>query len=84
MRVICIDGKPIIAPKRVRPLPEFVPLSAHESADDSNYYCVEGHDETIDGHPLEWHKRRFMPLSEIPESEEIDEQEFEAIIYQRV
>lgn len=83
MKVICIDGKPITAPDRVRPLPEFVPLTVCVTEDDENYYRVSGHDKTIDGHPLEWHKRRFIPLSDIDEIAYQSEQEQEAIIYQR-
>lgn len=81
MKAICIDGKPKDTSLNI---PEGVPMDVFDTSIDPDYYLVPGYEVCPDtGDILIWHKRRFLPLSEIPESEEINEHQQEAIIYAR-
>jgi len=67
MRVVCIDGKPkessII-------LPEGVPLEVSQSLKWDDFYLVHGYEYCpVIKRNVHWHKRRFIPLSDIDEKE---------------
>lgn len=73
MKVICIDGKR----KHVLTtydLPEGIPLDVYDS-DQNGYYIVKGYEIDVDGILTYWNKNRFIPLSEIDETELIKERE---------
>ena len=75
MKAICIDGKPKLDYNPYY-LPEGIPLEVKQSPKFTDCYIVDGYYELprtkIKFH---WHKRRFIPLSDIDESEIIKERE---------
>ena len=67
MKVICIDGK---ANKTSFNLPEMVPLNATQSSLFPLSYIIEGYEiDPTDGFSVHWRKRRFIPCSNIDETE---------------
>ena len=67
MKVICIDGKPTTVSIS---LPEGVPLDASQSDLWDNCYLIDGYMiDPVSEKFVHWGKRRFIPLSEIDETE---------------
>lgn len=74
LKVICIDGKPTKIGRK--PLPELVPLEATQIESLPDYYFISGYEycHVYDCY-VSWHKRRFIPLSDIDETELVKERE---------
>ena len=73
MKVICIDGKSK-NPDNPFNLPEYVPLEVSQSNKYHECYIVNGYYIVPETNiRIHWGKRRFIPLSEIDETEMIRE-----------
>jgi len=73
MKVLCIEGTP--SHPLVRPLPEGCVLIASQCPVYENNYDIEGHEYMTDGKPVSHHKRRFIPVSDIDETELVNTKE---------
>lgn len=75
MKAICIDGKPTTASFS---LPEGIPLKVRQSPVFPDSYLVDGYEIDHLQHSREhWHKRRFIPLSTIDETELLEQRQQE-------
>jgi len=73
MKVICIYGKRI-NPLTTYDLPEGIPLGAVD--DGGCCYTIIGYEkDPVHGRHTVWNKKRFIPLSDIDETELIKERE---------
>lgn len=76
MKVICIDGKP------KHPMAIQLPEGAVLHATQCNYYpdCYDiiGYERGIDGRPISHRKIRFIPLSDIDETELVNEKQLQS------
>lgn len=73
MKAICIDGTPNT--ECGFSLPEFVPLEVRHSTKYQDCFSVKGYETAVMENRVYWHKRRFIPLSNIDETELIKERE---------
>lgn len=73
MKVICINGVP--KHQLALPIPEGVPLEADQCYRYSDCYIIEGYEYAKNGAPVSHTKCRFIPLSDIDETELVNTKE---------
>lgn len=76
MKVICIDGVP--TNPNAPYLPEGTPLEATQSDVYADCYYIKGYEFGKNGNPMSHGKRRFLMLSDMDETELVNEKQLQS------